>query len=192
MLSVLYNPVWNRKQTWITLYRCLNPLWLHLDGSVFFVVAWFYIFCLYAIRWTHQFEHLYVFLLYPISLPVADFADSFLMYFEYYLCNSIYFLGIWLHTSQAFLLKKYQSIFTFWFFYYTLAFLFGTGGFNWVSETSTLPSNTKSNVPLETKLRLLIRLCAFWRDSFQSFQCFVLSPPPPNLHEGVGCWLVAH
>lgn len=63
--------------------------------------------------------NVYVFLLYPISLAVKDFSDLFLMCFEYYLCNSIYFLGIWLQTLQAFLLRKYRSIFTFGVFFTT-------------------------------------------------------------------------
>jgi len=69
------------------------------------------------------------FSLYPIFLTVKDFSNSFLMHFEHYLCNSTCFLGIQLQTSQDFLFRKYQSVFTFCFFYYTLAFLFGTGGF---------------------------------------------------------------
>lgn len=87
-------------------------------GRYFFVVAWFYTFCLYPISQTHQFECL-CFSPVPISFAVKDFSDLFLICFEYYLCNSIYFLGIWLQTLQAFILRKYLSIFTFWVFFTT-------------------------------------------------------------------------
>lgn len=69
------------------------------------------------------------FLLHPISLAVKDYSDSFLICFEYYLCNSIYFLGIWLQTSQAFLLRKSIGLFLLLIFHYTLAFLLGTRDF---------------------------------------------------------------
>lgn len=77
---------------------------------------------------------------------------------------------------SGFSAKKVSGSFDF-LFYYTLAFLFGTGGFDCVRKLGTLPQNTKSNTRLETELWLLIRLCAFWRDSFQSFACFVPLPP---------------
>lgn len=70
------------------------------------------------------------FLLYPISLAVKDFSYSFLMCFKYYLCNSIYFLGIWLQTLQAFLLRKSVGLVLLLVFHYTLAFLLGTRNFD--------------------------------------------------------------
>lgn len=66
----------------------------------------------------------------PSPLLLKDFSDSFLMCFEYHLYNSIYFLGIWLQTLQALLLRKSVDLFLILVFHHTLAFLLGTRDFD--------------------------------------------------------------